>query len=438
MDSDESVKNLSSSSHSGGASAKATEHPWYKHYALGTLALVYASSFMDRQITAILIEDLKLEFQLSDMQLGLLSGLAFALFYATLGIPIARLADRHNRVNIITVAITIWSAMTALSAAAGSFLHLLAARVGVGVGEAGASPPSHSIISDYYKPRERPLALSIWALGTVLGSLAGVVLGGYIAENYGWRMAFLAAGLPGLLLAVLVKLTVREPPRGQSESAGAAVMAEEVSFRQSAAALWHNRYYRWATGAHVISVFFGYSMAAWLPALFLRQFDLSQSEVGALVGVTVFVAGVPGLLLGGYLASVLARRDAAWEAWVPGLGMALATPALVLALLSDAPTAAAVLFGAAFFFYQWGHGPGLAVVQSSVSPNQRAFAAAVMYFLSNMLALGLGPLFVGYISDLQLGSTPGESLAIGLSVGVVALFLSALAYFYLGRLWSAR
>ena len=420
----------------GVVGVRAAPSSWYRHYTLLILTLVYASSFMDRQITSILLEDLKAEFTLSDLQLGLLSGLAFALFYGTLGVPIARLADRHSRVKIITIAISIWSVMTAVSGAATSFLQLLAARVGVGVGEAGASPPSHSIISDYYEPKDRSLALSIWAMGTVVGSLAGLVLGGYIAEHYGWRMAFVAAGLPGIALALLVWFTVREPQRGGTDHSKSHNAQGGQSLFQSILNLWGNKLYRWAVIAHVAAVFFGFALAAWLPALFIRKFDLTQTQVGAIAGATVTISGVAGLLAGGALASYMARRNPAWEARVPAIALVIGSPFLVFALNTSAITASAIAFGIAFFFYQCSHGPGLAIVQSAVRPDQRALASAVMYLLSNMLALGIGPLIVGFISDLGLGATPGVSLAIGLHTGVVALIAGGAFFWYVGTLLS--
>jgi MFS family permease len=325
--------------------------------------------------------------------------------------------------------------MTALSGAAMSYWQLLLARIGVGVGEAGASPPSHSIISDYYEPSHRPLALSIWALGTVIGSLAGLILGGYIAEHYGWRWAFVAAGLPGLALAIVLKFTVREPPRGNTDKLPAAAKSQ-LGFWASIVDLWKNRIYRHATVAHVISVFFGYSLAAWLPAFFIRQWGLTTSEVGVIVGTTVAIAGVGGLLIGGAVTSWLSKRfHQGWEAWMPAIVLLAAAPAVYVGLNAETAVYGAVFIGAAYFLYQCMHGSGLAIVQSSVAPNKRAFAAAVMYFVSNITALGLGPLFVGYISDLQLGDTAGESLKIGLYIGPIALVLAAASYWHLGFRW---
>ncbi len=422
-----------------GADATGTstrQKSWYKHYVLVILALIYASSFMDRQITAILIEDLKAEFDLSDSQLGFLSGLAFAVFYATLGIPIARLADKFRRVTIIGVAVTVWSAMTALSGAAVTYTQLLLARIGVGVGEAGGGPPSHSIISDLYEAKHRSMALSIWSMGIIIGGLAGVMGGGWIAEHYGWRMAFYCAGIPGLVLAVLVFFTLREPERGASETPDIEHEEgdeESLSFKDTLVYLWHNRVYRYACGAHVLAVFFGYSLSAWLPAFFLRNWEVGQAEVGAIAGLITVAGGGVGMLSGGIVASALvARRNAAWDAWVPALGLVLAMPAAFVAFFNGSLALSAFMLGVTLFGYQIAHGPGLAVVQTSVSPNKRATAAAVMYFISNMLGLGTGPVIVGFFSDMQLGATPGKSLAIAMCVPIIGLVLSVLGYWKLG------
>ncbi len=404
----------------------------YRWYVLGVLALTYAFSFMDRQILSILLEDIRAEFSLSDLQLGLLSGIAFALFYATLGIPIARLADRFNRVTIVSAAVAVWSAMTALCGAASSFWQLFLARVGVGIGEAGGSPPSHSIISDYFNKEERSFALAIYSLGTSLGMLFGLVMGGFVAEHYGWRWAFVCAGVPGLALAVLLKLTVREPLRGAMEEE-----AEKPPRPQSTAdesmiaafrALWANRCYRYVNLAHMLGVFVGYGFTVWKPALYLRQFELSQSEVGLIVGLTAAGLGVPGMLLGGYLGDRLSKRDARGPAWLCAAAVLLATPVYLLALWSSDWVATTVFIGLGVFLYSLSHAPGLAIVQSVVEPHRRAQAAAYVFFLSNILGLGLGPVLVGSLSDGFAAEFDNRSLNVAL--GFVTLVLLAAAAMY--------
>lgn len=285
----------------------------YRWYVLGLLALTYAFSYMDRQILSILFEDIKSEFLLSDMQLGLLSGLAFAVFYSTLAIPVARFADRANRISILSTALAIWSAMTVLCGTVTNFAQLVLCRIGVGVGEAGATAPAHSVISDYFQPAQRSTVLAVYSLGTAVGALMGLALGGKIAEQFGWRTAFFVAGVPGLALAVLVKISVHEPVRGRLDdpatlvarsAAGSAEIAR-APIRSTIAVLWKNAVYRSVTIAHVLAVFVSYAISSWLPALYLRQFDLGQNEVGVTVGLINFLGGVPGLLLGGILANLL-------------------------------------------------------------------------------------------------------------------------------------
>ena len=408
------------------------ESKQYRWYVLGVLALTYAFSFMDRQILSILLEDIRAEFSLSDLQLGLLSGIAFALFYATLGIPIARLADKFNRVTIVSTAVAVWSAMTALCGAAANFWQLFLARVGVGIGEAGGSPPSHSIISDYFNKEERSFALAIYSLGTSLGMLFGLVMGGFVAEYYGWRWAFVCAGVPGLALALLLKLTVREPLRGAMEE-----MAEKPPRPQPTAgesmiaafrALWANRCYRYVNLAHMLGVFVGYGFTVWKPPLYLRQFDLSQSEVGLIVGLTSAGLGVPGMLLGGYLGDRLSKRDPRGPAWLCAAAVLLATPVYLLALWSSDWVTTTVFIGLGVFLYSLSHAPGLAIVQTVVEPHRRAQAAAYVFFLANILGLGLGPVLVGSLSDGFAAEFDNRSLNVAL--GFVTLVLLAAAAMY--------
>ncbi|MEM1229045.1 MAG: MFS transporter [Pseudomonadota bacterium] len=411
----------------------------YRWYVLGMLALTYAFSFMDRQILSILMEDIRAEFVLSDLQLGLLSGIAFALFYATLGIPIARLADRFNRVTIVSSAVAVWSVMTALCGAAGGFWQLFLARVGVGVGEAGGSPPSHSIISDYFERHERSFALSIHSLGTSVGMLLGLVMGGFVAEHYGWRWAFVCAGVPGLVLALLLKQTIREPVRGAMDQATAdPINHARESMRDTFAILWANRAYRNVNLAHMFGVFVGYGFTVWKPSLYLRQFDLSTSEVGLVVGLTGVGLGVPGMLLGGAIADRLARRDPRGPALLCAGAVTLAIPLYLLALWSTDWRVMTAFLGLGLFLYSLSHAPGLAIVQSVVEPQRRAQAAAYVFFLSNMLGLGLGPLLVGSVSDAFAGEYAERSLNVALSFVTLVLLLAAVTYWRTAIALKAR
>ena len=390
----------------------------YRYYVLGMLGLTYAFSYMDRQIVSILLGDIKAEFSISDTQLGLLSGLAFALFYATMAIPIARLADRHNRMTIISVAFAAWSIVTALCGAAQNFWQLFLGRVGVGVGEAGGLSPSHSVISDYFSAKERSFAISLFSLGTAVGSMFGLVMGGYVSENFGWRWAFVIAGLPGVLVAILLKLTVREPTRGAMETTP--VETEAGSFFSTARSLVQNKIYRGILISHTMIVFAGYAIVVWLPEHMLRTFDVSKTEVGATIGLVFLVGTAGGMLTGGSLASYFARYGDAWQLRVPVIGSILSFPFFWLFFQQTDFQMAAIIFTIALFFFQMQHGPSLAVVQSYVEPAQRATAASLNFFSSNAFGLALGPLIVGMISDAFEPSMGNASLgmAIGCAIAV--------------------
>lgn len=408
----------------------------YRWYVLLMLMLTYAFSFMDRQVLSIVLEDLRLELQLSDTQLGLLSGVAFALFYATLAVPIARLADRHNRVTIISAALTLWSAMTVLCGLAGSFLQLFLFRIGVGVGEAGGTPPAHSLIADYFSRMERSMALSVYSLGTALGALLGLALGGLIAEAYGWRMAFFVAGCPGILLAILVKLTVREPQRGRMDSGEAtrpaASSAGDSSLAQTLRRLWRIPAYRLVAISSLMASFVSHSISSWLPSIFIRQYEMGQGDAGVTTGLINLLGGVPGLVLGGWLGDRLVRRNVHWLGRIPSLALAMAFLTVMLALWTSNGTLAVVMFGCSIFLYQLSHGPSLAAIQWTLAPDERAQGAAFVFFLGNLLGLTLGPLLAGAISDLGALRFGTASLSLGLSVVTLSLIGAAISYWRTG------
>ena len=394
--------------------------------------LTYTFSIMDRQIVSILVEDLRTEFSLSDAQLGVLSGLAFALFYATLGIPIARLADRANRVKIVSIAVAVWSVMTALCGAAGNFVHLFLARVGVGIGEAGGIPPSHSVITDYFDKSERGMALSIYSMGTSVGGFLGLVIGGYVAQYYGWRAAFLVLGIPGIFLAVLMWLTVKEPKRGtfdeKPEGRAAPQQAKRLSFTEAAAELAKNAVLTRIVAGHILAIFVGYSLFGWLPALFMRKFELGQADVGLIVGLIISGGGIPGLILGGYIGDKMGSADLRWRALIPMISLLAATPLLLFGMLANSVVLASILFGLGVFLYKVHWGPHLALVQEVVTPELRAQAAAYAMFFANMLGLGVGPVIIGLMSDLARPQYGEDSLTVALMVALSAFVLGAIAY----------
>ncbi len=411
-------------------------HGAYRWYVLGVLMIVYAFSFMDRQIVSILLEDLRAEFLLSDTQLGLLSGIAFALFYATLGVPIARLADRGNRVRIVTIAITVWSAMTAICGLAGSFWQLFLARIGVGVGEAGGGPPSHSIVSDYFEPTQRSVAMSIYSMGPTVGSFIGLAAGGWVAQQYGWRWAFGAVGLPGLALAAILYTTVREPVRGALDPVGK--RSNQESFQDTVRALIKNRLWLWNMLGHTFAIFVGYGFSSWKPTLYLRQFDLSQAEVGALIGTMGLVVGVPGLLIGGLIGDRIVARSQKLAVRCIGYATLLVIPFYGLGLMADGWLLTTILLGLGLVFYQLGYGTSISIGMSAVEPSQRALAASFGFLTANLLGLGLGPLLVGAISDAAVSSFGIRSLAFSLGVCLIALIISFAFFWAAGNAIESR
>ena len=290
----------------------------YRNYVLLLLMIVYIFNFIDRQILVILQESIKMELGLSDKQLGLLSGFSFAVFYVVCGIPIARLADRYNRVNIVSASLAIWSAMTALSGLAGNFFHLLAARIGVGVGEAGASPPSHSIISDYFPHEERGRALSIYSIGIYIGILIGFLAGGWINQYFGWRTAFLVVGGPGILLAIVVKLTLREPLRGHLD-AGDHESMPDGEFLPDVKRIWALRSFRYAAIGAGLNAFLGYGALNFMPSFAIRLHEVPVGMVGTWLALIVGLAGAAGVYSGGHLSDHLGKRDQRWAYWIAGI-----------------------------------------------------------------------------------------------------------------------
>ena len=283
--------------------------PAVRNYALGVLVVVYTFNFIDRQILSILLEPIKQDLGLSDSALGMLTGFAFALFYATLGIPIARFADRSNRRNLIAWALAIWSAMTAVSGLAQNFWHLLLARIGVGVGEAGCSPPAHSMLADYFPTENRATALGIYSLGIPFGILFGFIAGGWLNEFFGWRVAFFIVGVPGLLLAILVRFTLREPPRGMAE--GRVADEEQPTIMETFRFLWSKRAFRHMAVGGGLTAFVGYGVITWVPSFLIRSYGMSTGDVGTYLGLILGIPGGIGIALGGYLADRYGARDTA-------------------------------------------------------------------------------------------------------------------------------
>jgi len=364
------------------------------------LMAAYTLNCADRTLIAIIGQPLKIDLQLSDTQLGALVGAAFAALYAISGIPIARLAERFNRVNILFVVMTVWSGLTALCGVATSFVQLLLLRMGVGFGEAGCSPPAHSLLSDYFEPRRRATALSIYSCGISLGYILSAALGGYIAAHFGWRMACVALGVPGVAIAAIIKLSVREPRVGSPQPVRKfglrGDLRELVGVAASLALRWPMA--NFVLGLTVAS-FASQGAWAFVPAFFNRVFELDYATIGVVAALT---GGVPvglGLLAGGYVADLLGARSARWYALVPAIGLVIATPLYVSAFVQSEWKLTALLLGLGGFFQYISFGPTLGVIQNVVTERRRATATAFVYVILNVVALGGGALFTGWLID---------------------------------------
>lgn len=398
----------------------------YRWYVLLTLTFVYTLNFIDRALLAVLAQPIIVEFGLSDTELGFLAGPPFALFYALMGIPIAFAADRYNRVAIMAFCIALWSLMTALCGFATGFLFLLIARIGVAIGEAGSNPPSNSIIADYYRPSARAKALGIYSTGVMLGNALAFLIGGPLGQlpddtirgvldlvglahlpetlgwgsNFGWRFAFIALGIPGVLFGLVVLLTVREPPRGYSDPPNAAV-AQRVGIVDTLRLLGRARSFWWMTAAVSMIAMVGYGHAAFQAPMMQRVYGMTPGEFALRFGLPLSIAGATGTLVAGFVTEKLVARSVRWIALLPTITVALAAPLYVLAFNQPEERLnfalplwmLAALLHYAYLAAQYTIGQGV-VPQSS-----RASAIAIMLFIIALVGNGLGPQLVGALSD---------------------------------------
>ncbi|MBM5810363.1 MAG: MFS transporter [Gammaproteobacteria bacterium] len=391
----------------------------YARWVLALLTVVYMVSFIDRQILAMLVEPIRTEFGVSDTAMGFLTGFAFVVFYTAAGIPIARLADRVSRKAIIACALALWSAMTAASGFARSFAELAWLRVLVGVGEAGGNAPSQSLIADYFPPERRATALSIYAWGVYIGSGIAFLAGGWLVANYDWRSALLVAGLPGLALAGLVALTVRELPRGYAEERAAATSG--VPLGEVLRYLARRRAFVLVVAGTSLQSMAGYGVLTWGPTFFARVHAWSWTEIGFTLGWIVLLGGCFGAFSGGWLADRLGARDQRWYARLPALELGLAVPFLAGYTLAPDASAAVWFLVPCYTLGAMYVGPMFAMVQGLAELRMRATAVAILLFFTNMVGLGLGPLAVGLLNDFVFGPQHGAQ-AIRYSMLVVGLF----------------
>lgn len=379
-----------------------------RRYVLGVLVVTYTFNFIDRQILGILVEPIKRDLGVSDTFMGLLTGLAFAVFYTLMGIPIARIADRANRRNLIAVALAIWSTFTALQGVAQNAWQLMVFRIGVGVGEAGCSPPSHSIIADYYPQNRRASALGIYSLGIPVGILFGFLVGGWMEQYFGWRWAFFVVGLPGLLLALVVRFTVKEPPRGLSDQRTTEVAQPSV-FSVVKYLLARRSFIHMAVGGG-LAAFSGYGLITFAAAFFARTHGMSSGELGTYLGLIFGIPGGIGIALGGRLADHFGEKDTRWFLWVVAVALAVLVPfGVMVFVVNDGLTAMACLVLPVMLgnFYQ---ATTFAQTQTLVGLNMRSVASAILLFTLNIIGLALGPSAVGILSDMLAPTYGDDSL----------------------------
>lgn len=406
----------------------------YRSYILALLLAVYIFNFLDRQILAVLLQSIKLEFSFTDTQLGLLGGLAFAVFYSVLGIPIAWLADRFNRRNIIAVALCLWSAMTAVCGLTSGFTSLFLARVGVGIGEAGGLPPSYSLISDYYPPQRRGTAMAVMGMGIPLGVLAGFLVGGWVNEFFGWRTAFMVVGTPGVLLALLLRFTLREPPRGQFDDTReqGQVPTLLATFRF----LWKRRSCHHLCLAAALYGLSGWGAGIWQPSFFMRTHGMSSAEAGTWLAFVFGLSGATGAFLGGFIGDRVYKRtgDARWYMWISGAGILVAIPFVFLVYLWPTPVPALLFLIVPTVLGHMYLGPVMAMLLGIAGARRRALASALYGFIINLVSMGLGPLSVGMLSDYLQPHYGVDSLRYAiLSVVIIATFWAAVHFLLAAR-----
>lgn len=402
----------------------------YANYVLGTLFVAYVFNFIDRQILSILLEPIKLELGVSDTAMGFLTGPAFAIFYATLGVPIARLGDVWVRRNIIAIGLVLWSAMTALSGLVQSFFQMALARIGVGVGEAALSPPAHSLLADYFPAGRRGIALGVYAMGIHIGILFGVVAGGWLEEFWGWRSAFIVVGLPGVLLALVVRVTVREPVRGAQETSPDEGPVPSVT--DVARFLWSLRAFRHLSLGMAFTAFSGYAFASWAPTFLRRVHEMAGGELGTKYGLALGIGGAIGSVLAGVLADRLGRRDVRWWLWLPAFAALGPFPFLLAFLFHPDPNLAIAIAFPGLLIAAMYQGPVFSTVQTLVPVRMRTVASGILLFVTNIIGLGLGPQAVGLLNDRVFEAYGGDAIRYSLTLTVSVMGVWAALHFLLG------
>jgi predicted MFS family arabinose efflux permease len=406
----------------------------YRNYILVMLTLVYAFNFIDRQVLVILQEAIKKDMHLSDAQLGWLSGAAFAAIYVTVGIPVARLADKGSRKNIVAVSLGVWSVMTAACGTARNYFQLLLARIGVGVGEAGGSPPAHAMISDYFPPGKRSTALAIYSAGIYLGMLIGFAMGGYLSQRIGWRRAFMVVGAPGVVFSLLFYATVREPRRGATDSSQA---EESHTFWGVVKLLFSSRTFVHLAIATSLLVFCIYGMSNWASSFLARLHGMKTAQIGVALGLAFGIGGGIGSFGGGWLTDRFGKNDKSWYLRIPGFAILLSILFESIALFTPYTGLSVIAFGCVAALHSMYLGPSLSVAHSLVPASMRALTSAVLFFCLNLIGLGLGPPVVGAIADKLKPALGVESLRWAMSAVMLVSAAAMILFFKTAGVYRA-
>ncbi|WP_285712660.1 spinster family MFS transporter [Erythrobacter oryzae] len=394
---------------------------------LGLLTLTSAFSVADRLVFSILVQDIKAEFGLSDTELGLLGGAAFSVIYVLAGFPAARLADRSTRKNIVAAAISFWSLMTAACGMATGFWTLFLARTGVGVGEGCSGPSSQSLVADYFTRAELAKAMGFLTIGASMGTAGGLLIGGQLAEAFDWRWAFVLMGLPGVALGAIIFLTMCEPVRGRYAPTGTDMTQRPLG--ETIRSLVTNRVFMGLALGWAVQIMIGYALAFWMAPIMLREFAISTGDVGLYLGLTFFLGGIPGPILGGYVTHWLCLRDERWRAWLPGVTSLGAVVPLALSLTSGDFTTFLLWFGFAYAIYVASQAGIMSGIQAAVEPASRGFAVAIALFFNNLIGQALGLAVTGALSDALTPTQGPAALAIAVFAVCLAAGVTSMAIF---------
>lgn len=402
----------------------------YSYFVVWFLAIVYTLNFLDRQIVSILGKQISAELHLSKTEFGLLGGTSFALLYTTCGIGVAYLADRVSRKWIIGLACAIWSLFTALCGTAQNFTQILLYRMGVGFGEAGGSPPSYSLISDYFPAERRGMALAIYSLGVPVGSMLGAFLGGKLALAYGWRTAFFVIGAPGVILAVLMLLLVREPKRGGLDAVldGGAEHPPAPPILKAIGAFFKNRTLVLTAVSSAMSAFVGYAGLVWNPQFLEGVKGMAAADVATYYALALGVTGIVGTVVSGWLADKLGQKDRRWFAWIPAIAFALSIPFWFGILWAPTWQIAMLFLLGPMLMNQAYLAPALTVAQNAVAPGERTMTGAILLFVLNLVGLGVGPVYVGWIADKMEPTHGDQALAYGYAGVIPFVVLTVVAH----------